>query len=170
MLQIELVCPIIVHHHCLSAKKTHLNKGRCLWSILFSDFQKLLTQELKLLPYLIVDSGSIRALDSSSPVHTQVHLVLQKWLLAFFYCGLMHTTACSRCLSAPVTCWAKWQQQTGGDNAKKRCNAVLFFSLCLKENVAVTYHFAILSILKVKKIVWSLNIHTLPCCCLWAMG
>lgn len=106
----------------------------------------------------------------NSPVHIQVHLVLQKWLLAFFYCGLMHTTACSRCLSAPVTCWAKWQQQTGRDNTKKHCNAVLFFSLCLKENVAVTYHFAILSILKVKKIVWSLNIHTLPCCCLWAMG
>ena len=81
----------------------------------------------------------------------------------------MHTIACSRCLSSPVTCWAKWQQQTGRDSATKPCKARRFLSLCLKDNAAVTYHFAVLSIFKVKKIVWSLNIHTLPCCCLWAI-
>lgn len=115
-----------------------------------------------------MDSRSIQVSDLHLLVHTQVRLVLQKWLLAFFYCGLMHTIACSRCPSAPVTCWAKWQQQTGRDSATKHCNAVLF--LCRKENVALTYHFAILSVLKVKKIAWSLTIHALPCCCLWATG
>lgn len=65
---------------------------------------------------------------------------------------------------------AKHQQQTGRDSTTKHCNALLFLSLCLKENIAVTYHFAILNILEVQKIIWSLNIHTLPCWCLWARG
>lgn len=64
---------------------------------------------------------------------------------------------------------AKQQQQTG-DSTRKDCNALLFLSLCLKENVAVTYHFAILNILEMKKIIWSLNINTLPYWCLWARG
>jgi len=68
----------------IGSENRYLNKGGCLWRILFSDFQKLLTHELRLLPCLIMDSRIVQALDSSLLVHTQARLVSQKQLLAFF--------------------------------------------------------------------------------------
>lgn len=79
----------------------------------------------------------------------------------------MHAIDCRGLLSVPVTHWAKWRQQTGRDSTRECCNAVLFLFHPLKENVAMTYHFAILTILKLKKTVWSFNRHILPWGCLW---